>query len=281
MARPFADRLWRAARPWRHTLAGARIASEDRWLFSEGGWKLFARVHRPDRPAGPLPAVLVVPGLGGRARTIERWDQPVNAYELAGLGCVVMALDLSGRGRSWGSESFGGPENHGDVRAALRDLADLPGVDVERIGVVSLSLGCAAVAGALASGDRPRVAWWIDWEGPSDREIVTAGGRRMDPAQGHSLEDDRYWYPREAVRFVGHTGVPYLRYQSTADHAQPGELRHATRMIDAAAAGQLPWFQLGDHPRSTVPAAPAWAAPGLRPARAWMHDRIRELHGLA
>jgi hypothetical protein len=221
--------------------------------------------------------VLVVPGLGGHSGAFDRWWQPVNSVELAGLDCVVAAIDLAGRGLSWGTESFGGPEHQGDIRAALRALAGLDGVDPKRIGILSCSLGCAAVGAALASGERPPVAWWIDWEGPSDREIITAGGRMMDPALGHGLDDDRYWYSREATRFVGLTGVPYLRSQSSRDHAQPGEFRHAERMIRAAADGKLPWFQLNDHPRNFVPARPTWRPPGLRSARDWMHEQIRSL----
>jgi hypothetical protein len=202
--------------------------------------------------------------------------------ELAALGVVVLTIDLSGRGKSWGIDTFGGPEHHGDVRVALRYLAGRPDVRGAAIGVVSFSLGCTAVAGALASGaaDLPRVAWWIDWEGPCDREIITSGGRMMDPAMGHSLADDAYWAPREAVVHVGRVGVPYLRYQSERDHAQPGEFRHAERMIRAAAAGSSPWFQLNDHGRGCVPDAPRWMPAGNRAAREWIREQVRLLHAL-
>jgi hypothetical protein len=247
---------------------------------TEGGWDIHLRIARLSDAAARRPAVLVVPGLGTPARAVEAWSQPVNLGELARLGVVAMAVDLSGRGRSWGTDVYGGPEHHGDVRTALRALAAEPDVDPSRVGVISLSLGCAATAGALASGERPPVAWWIDWEGPSDREVITAHGRRMAPAMGHSLDDDAFWFPREAVRVVSHTGVPYLRFQAWRDHAQPGELRHADRMIRAAAAGSLPWFQLNDHPRNVVPESPSWMVPGNRVARTWFHERIRALSRL-
>jgi hypothetical protein len=47
-----------------------------------------------------------------------------------------------------------------------------------RVGVLSLSLGASAVADALA-GEAGLAAIWSDWEGPSDREIITAGGTRL------------------------------------------------------------------------------------------------------
>lgn len=274
------ERLWVAVRPLRAAFSGEPVETESVFLVNEGGWEIHARVAR--RPVeGRRPGVLVVPGLSTPARALERWQQPVNIGEIARLGCVAMAVDLSGRGRSWGTEVYGGPEHHGDVRAALIELAARPDVDASRIGIVTLSLGIGAAVGALASGHHPPVQFVIDWEGPSDREIITSGGRRMAPAAGHSLDDDRYWYPREAVRHVGRIGVPYIRYQSIRDHAQPGELRHAERMLRAAAAGDLPWFQINEHGRRVVPAAIRWMPEGLRPARRFLHDHLRELCRLA
>ncbi len=271
------DLLWTVARPLRAALSGQAVETRSMYVPTEGGWDIHLRVARLATGSGRRPAVLVVPGLGTPARAIEAWSLPVNLGELARLGVVATAVDLSGRGRSWGTDVYGGPEHHGDVRTALRTLAADPDVDATRIGVISLSLGCAAVAGALASTDRPEVGWWIDWEGPSDRDVITAHGHRMGPAMGHSMDDDAYWFPREAMRMVGNTGVPYVRFQAWRDHAQPGELRHAERMIHAAAAGRLPWFQLNDHPRNDVPANPTWMTPGNRVARTWFHNRVRAL----
>jgi len=274
------QRAWFLARRLSHTLRRPAVVSQSQWLVSEGGWKLHARIHAPANATGRLPAVLLVPGLGAPGTALEGFSEPIHVAELASLGMVVMALDLSGRGMSWGVDVFGGPEHHGDVRAALSHLAARLDVDSDHIGVISLSLGCAAVAGALADEDTPGVSFWIDWEGPCDREIITSGGEMMDPAMGHALADDAYWHPREAIRHVGNTGVPYLRYQSAVDHAQPGEFRHAERMLAAAAAGSLPWFQLNEHARAEVPVQPVWMPGGYRRARNWMVEQVRVLHGL-
>lgn len=224
--------------------------------------------------------MLLVPGIEAPGAVFEREGQIVHVRDLIRLGCVVLTVDLSGRGRSWGNEDFCGPDQQGDVRVCLRHLAERRDVDARRVGILSLSLGTVAVAGALANGEHPDVAWWIDWEGPSDREIITAGGTRMDPADGHSLDDERYWRFREPVHQLAGVHTPYLRYQSEEDHAQPGELRHALRMLHAAQAAGLPWFQLNDHPRDQVPEAPVWMPPGQRAARAWVLERIRHLHQL-
>ena len=106
------------------------------------------------------------------------------------------------------------------------------------------------------------ISWLMDWEGPCDREIITSGGTIMAPASGHTMEDDVYWHPREAVRHVGSLKCGYLRLQAERDHAQPEEKRHAARMMRAAAAGSLPWYQLNDHPRGENPTRPVWLPSG-------------------
>ena len=117
----------------------------------------------------------------------------------------------------------------------------------------------------------------MDIEGPSDREIITAGGRLMEPACGHGMHDEAYWRPREAVRWVGQTGVGYLRVQTEEDHAQPGETRHATRMIQAASDGNLPWFRLNDHPIGHVPEHPDWLPASRDTLNEWILATLEQL----
>lgn len=235
---------------------GTPTVSEAVRMVSSAGYQLEGRVHRPAAP-GRWPGVLLCPGTDDPGTVFEGWSQPVNAAEVASLGCVVLHFDPAGRGRSWGEEDYGGLEHQDNVRVALRTLAGQESVDRDRLGVVAISLGIAMACGGLANAeDAGGVRWLIDWEGPCDREIICAGGRIMAPALGHSLEDEVYWRPREAVRQVGSLPCGYLRIQSERDHAQPGEVRHAARMIQAAAAGRGPWFRLNDHPPGLVPQAP-------------------------
>jgi len=201
------------------------------------------------------------PGIDDSGAWLHSWMSPVTAAEIARLGCAVLTFDPAGRGESWGEEDFGGPEHQDNVLCALRSLAQRPDTDLERLGIVSISLGVAMAVGAAAQCELP-LSWLLDWEGPCDREIITAGGRIMAPAAGHSLTDDVYWHPREAVRHVGKLRCAYIRLQAERDHAQPGETRHATRMMRAAARGSLPWLQLNDHPRGVVPDRPAWLPSG-------------------
>ncbi len=246
-------------------------------LVSSAGYQLEARVHRPVAP-GRWPAVLLCPGTDDPGSVFEGWTQPLNAAEVAAMGFVAMHFDPAGRGRSWGEEDYGGLEHQDNVRVALGHLAGLESVDAERIGVMAISLGVAMAVGGVAHLDGAvPVRWLIDWEGPCDREIICAGGRIMAPALGHSLEDEVYWRPREAVRWVGELPCGYLRIQSVRDHAQPGEVRHAARMIQAAAGGRLPWFRLNDHEPGLVPGTPELYPPGRLTANRVLLRWIRQL----
>jgi hypothetical protein len=274
-------RLVRARRP-----GARRVTREDVLLVSSAGYQIHARLHLPvERPGRgapkPRPAVLLCPGIDDPGSVFEGYGPPVSADEIARLGAICMHFDPAGRGRSWGPEDFGGPEHQDDVRVALRYLFGRRDVVPSRSGVVAISLGVAMAVGALAqAGDECRLGWMIDWEGPCDREIITAGGRIMAPAAGHDLDDEAYWEPREAVRHVGGLRCGYFRYQAERDHAQPGELRHAQRMMRAVSKGDLPWFQLNDHPRNSVPERPEYYPSGFRAANRILLRKIEEFTAL-
>lgn len=273
-----ARRLQSLPRRARARLARTPVTEEPVELLSGAGYPLYAHVHRPSGVPGPLPGVLLCPGIDEPGTVFDDWSQPLSADEVARLGCVVMHFDPAGRGRSWGREDYGGPEHQDDVRVALRHLLGLPEVDPARSGVVAISLGIAMAAGALADPE-PGVepGWLIDWEGPCDREIITSGGRILAPADGHALDDEAYWRPREAVRHIGRIRCGYFRYQARRDHAQPGELRHAIRMMEAVRQGRAVWFQLNDHPRGTFPPIPRWYPSGTLAANRVLLSKIRSI----
>ncbi|MBM4393195.1 MAG: hypothetical protein FJ090_18885 [Deltaproteobacteria bacterium] len=230
-------------------------------LLSSCGYRLKALRVRPSG-AGVLPALVVSPAIHQGIDQLTTRAAVVSADEIARLGYAVYLHDPAGRGESWGEEDYGGPEHQDDLRATITAAQSDPACN-GALGVLSLSLGVAAAVGALSRwpGELP-ARWLVDWEGPCDREIITAGGTIMVPALGHGLDDDAYWNCREATRGVAGLRCGYVRLQAQPDHAQPEEVRHAQRMIRAAAKGNLPWFQLNDHPRGDVPSRPHWAPGG-------------------
>lgn len=247
-------------------------------LLSTAGYQLSACVTRL-AGSGPQPGVVVSPGIHQGRAAVEGYDAVVNAAEIAKVGYTVLTFDPAGRGKSWGEEDYGGPEHQDDLRVAIKHLLASPLVD-GRVGVLSLSLGIAASVGALARWpDELPVRWLVDWEGPCDREIITSGGTILVPAAGHTLEDDAYWHPREATRGVGRLACGYVRLQALPDHAQPTEVRHATRMIAAASAGSLPWFQINHHPRGEAPLRPDWLAGGPWASNQAILRKLKSLRG--
>lgn len=259
---------------------GHRVRVEEGELLSDAGTPTAWRLHLP-QCAGPLPAVLLCPGTNDGMDTFQGWRQPLNASEVTGMGFAVATFDPAGRGASWGEEDYGGPEHQDQVQRVLEALATHPQVDPTRVLVVSISLGLSMAAGALI--DPPvSVRALIDWEGPSDREIITAGGTRMAPALGHKLDDEAYWRPREGVRALDRLRCGYWRLQAERDHAQPGELRHAERMIQAAeASSTLRWFRLNGHEPGELPERPQWGASGRSAANKALLRAIKQAAGVA
>jgi len=262
----------------RRRVRGRPVRRDEVRLVSTAGYQIHAWIHRPADDAR-APGVLLTPGTCDPGSVFEGWSQPLNAREVASRGYAVMTFDPAGRGESWGEEDYGGPEHQDNVRVALRHLLGQPFVEPERVGVVSISLGVSMACGALARWpEELPVAWLVDWEGPCDREIITAGGRIMAPAMGHALTDEVYWKPRESARHVGRLRCGYVRVQAARDHAQPGEFRHAERMIRAAAEGALPWFRINEHPPGEVPPTIDWYPAGRRSANRVLLRWIDRLH---
>lgn len=270
-----ADRaLFRAARSAR-SHRGAQVIEERVYLQSTVGYRLAAHIHRPASVAAGF-GVVLCPGIDDPGTVFDTDQAPVTADEIARLGCVVIHFDPAGRGESWGEEDFGGAEHQDNVCAALRHLGERYHFGPASLGIVSVSLGVSMAVGAAAgvAGAPPaEIAWIIDWEGPSDREIITAGGTKMTPAMGHALHDEVYWGPREAVAHVSRLRCGYLRLQSRADHAQPGELRHARRMIAAAQGGSAAWVELNHGAGGDE----AWLRPGRLAANRAIIGAVRRL----
>ncbi len=265
-------------------VTAARVRTEEQWLTLADGTRIYAHVHVPPA-ADRLPGVLVLPGLEGAGTDFDGYSSVITADEVAALGCVCVHVDPPGTGRSWGEYDYAGPECQGATRAALEFVCRDIRVDPARVGVLGISLGVAMAAPVVADhGVRLGVRWFLDWEGPGDRRVITSFGRIMIPAMGHGLDDEEYWRPREAVRHVGRIPCPYLREQSVQDHAQGDHTGHAVDMVNAALEGDCPRVELnGVHltrplgPR-TLPEV-AWRAAGRRAANRQLLETLAGLLG--
>ena len=130
-----------------------------------------AEIYRP-AGAGPFPAVVVLHGCNGVARSTRRW-----AERLRGWGYLALVVDSFGpRGLSNVCGQGGivpAGERAGDAVSAARLLAARPDVERGRIAVIGFSHGAGGVL-AAAAGQAPFAAAvafypWCPGAGPSLR----------------------------------------------------------------------------------------------------------------
>jgi pimeloyl-ACP methyl ester carboxylesterase len=201
---------------------------------------------------------VLVPGGAG---TIE----PAKARRLVEHGFIVVFFDPDGRGKSEGQEDLDGSIHQDGLAAIVRATPSIPGVDANRIGLVSFSYGITMASGALARYPDLPVKFLIDWEGPADRYDTTVDCTPNQRIDFPGCSDDAAWSQREALTFIARVQVPYQRLQSENDHVQP-DVSHAINMVNAAIQGGAPWVRLNNQPpnESYDPANP----PAMLPDKA-------------
>lgn len=204
--------------------------------------KLYTQVFYPNDWNGndALPTLVLMPG--GIAES-----DPQKAANLARQGFLVIIFDADGRGKSEGTEDYNGYTTQDGLAAVINAATSLPGLDTARYGLVSYSYGVTAASGALARYPDLPIDFYIDWEGPVDRNYTTTGcgQNRAEGIQWQPCTDNAWWAECEAVNFIGSVRVPYQRVQSQSDHVQPNN-NHAIDIINAAMAGGVPWVRLNE-----------------------------------
>jgi pimeloyl-ACP methyl ester carboxylesterase len=132
---------------------------------ADDGLPLSGTLTWPDAP-GPHPAVLLLHGSGpldrdGNTRRHRLQLGPPLAAALAAAGIATFRYDRRGVGATAGDRRTAGfVTNRDDAAAALRALADRPGIRADAIGVVGHSEGAvhAMTLAARRSGAHPAVA---------------------------------------------------------------------------------------------------------------------------
>ena len=212
------------------------------WVINPAsGSRLFVRAHYPRGWTGEsLPALILVPGA-------LLTTNPHRALIPAAAGFLVITFDPEGRGRSEGVEDFNGHVGQDGLAAVIRAVASLPGLDTDRYGLVSFSFGIALSTGALARHPDLPIDFYIDWEGPLDRETTSKCQTQLAGHVWQPCGDETWWSEREARNFIADIRVPYQRIQSQTDHYQSTNLL-GVELVNAAVAGGLPWVRLNNLP---------------------------------
>jgi hypothetical protein len=139
----------------------ARVDTVQQVAFEGPLGTLRGLLHRPRIAEQAVPAVLLLHSFTGQHIEDQRLYVQA-ARHLAGSGFAVLRFDFYGSGDSDGDfEEFTALTEVADAVAALDWLAQQPGIDAGRIGVVGLSLGgCVA---ALLAGQDARIKAAVLW----------------------------------------------------------------------------------------------------------------------
>ncbi len=246
-----ANKLSHAFKPYlfhKHLGVKPMPTGYEEWWVPVDGYKVYAHIHRPAVGAGSpparisYPAVIIVPG-GGSPGTAYDGNVEVTADDIASLGYTVLHYDPVGRGRTGGEEDFWGPRQQDELAAVMRQFASHSGMYSGPVDIFSFSIGICISAGALSRHTDLPVRSLFDWEGPSDRFIITKNNTHK-PLKNFPTSKDAFWSEREPVCFIGNITCPYFRYQNEKDHMQGDLKKHAVDLVNRAVQGASPRVQL-------------------------------------
>ena len=152
------------------------------------GMKPIAVDAIPPSSPGQFPAVLMLHGADG-LNASTRYEEGASAIAEAGYRVyLVHYLDRTGERRAFFPTLFQNFEIWMEtVRDAVSWVAEQPGVDPERIGIVGISLG-AALGLAVAGTDR-RIKALVDYFGPLPQGAIAADAHLPPTLVLHGLLD--------------------------------------------------------------------------------------------
>ena len=225
------------------------------------GQEIYCHLHRP-AGSGIHPGVVIVPGANNPGTAYDHAGV-LTADEIACLGFAVVHYDPCGRGKSGGTEDFWGPTQQQELADILWHVNGLDCVDSAfGLTVFSFSIGIIIATGALRREGLPTVRMLFDWEGPSDRYIITRNDRHR-PLRDYPTSLEEFWSLREPVNMIGGIRCGYFRYQAERDHVQGDTKTHALALVNAATSGHAAWTRLNDNPPNKLfdmsrPDLPLW-----------------------
>lgn len=232
-----------AADSYRHAVA---LRDQDAlWLESSDPHHPFVGVLR--RPAGRLhcPLVIIVPGLDSAK---EEFD--TLATVLLNRGAAVLSIDGPGQGELANRTSPS--ERYEDVIAAVLDsihaitAAQDERIDLDRVGLIGLSLGGFYVLRAAANDQRVRAT--VDVSGVAQVNLATCLPLIRDTIVRRcrsATAAARFAATIDGPAAAADIRTPLLVVAGGADIIPlPAEAR---QIVDAAPHGELLWSENGDH----------------------------------
>jgi len=220
------------------------------WVESNTRARTYGHIHRPADP-GKYPTVILIPGGEGSGSDFGK-EGRLSADDIAALGFVAMHYDPQGRGNSGGTEYFWGPGHQDELHRLLKYVMNLPEVNENQLGIISLSIGIVIAGGALARyPDDPKVDFLFDWEGPSNKKNITLNGTHPELMR-FPLSDDEFWGTRQATEYIDKIRCGYFRFQGEKDHFQGKFKGHAFELLNRATKGQASWTRCNDNPPDII-----------------------------
>ncbi|MDD4517420.1 MAG: alpha/beta fold hydrolase [Limnochordia bacterium] len=161
--------------------------------FANEGQTIFGILHYPEDTTGPVPGVLILHGFTGTKVEPHRVFVKM-AERLVSLGIAALRFDFRGSGDSEGDfADMTLTEEISDAVVAVDYLADYPGIDSTKMGLIGLSLGGAV--SACTAKLRPNLSAVVLWSAVADLmktaigDNVKALGVPMVEVAGRTLYD--------------------------------------------------------------------------------------------
>ena len=193
------------------------------------------------------PAVILVPGgIGSKKDLLNHYgtaDKEISIVEkMVSEGFIVLIFSAEGRGESEGEIDYNGYDDQDGLYNLYRFLVSYENVDEEKIGIVSYSYGVAMVSGMLGKF-QPEILYYIEWEGPVNRDYVSTGCTGGVVKEGITCDSEDYWVEREALRFVPYFKIDHLMIvQTEKDHVQ--DINQHSLDFNNLAIKYLPWVRV-------------------------------------
>ena len=146
---------------------------------TDDGWEIFGNLRYPDdlgNSGKQVPAVIQVSGARSNRHSMYRFEE-----EFARRGFAVLSIELRGRGQSMQGQSFDADEVFEvrenllaspfelDTEAAINYLADLEGIDPDRIAIVGEARGTRSALLAAEGDERVKAMVLISAYEADDR----------------------------------------------------------------------------------------------------------------